>query len=657
MEIKRVTMPQNSMPIPNTSKDPSLEIRAVHSKSSNHSVPKSSRDALEIRPVNMMQNSNMNMMPNANSYQNMMLQNAMMHSAFMQNAFNVQLHNAMLQNTHLPQTSSNSALEIRPVSVLQHAPPASNHNKNSGVEIKRVPITQPSVIQNLSSDLKYNVSTQRITPSCTITSRDMKDDTRKPQNLTIKKSKNMASTSSKSTNKAEIKKTSVSVNQSHKDMKHPMAHSIPPSISMNKVNKDISMNKVSKDISMNKISKDISMNKVNRDISINKINKDSKKSLPNSSSNSVRESKDAKRLSMQNLQSQVPNKEVKEAKKLSLPNAPLPNSNVGMKDLKKTSSQVTLTQNSQREPKEAKVVESQNVSAQNSNKTIKEVKRVNLQSTSQQNSSKDSKEPKRAVLQTVSKANSNKSEAKRATLQSLPSKIKDKENTEKEVSQKMSEKNIKPSLRFELKLTPSTDDQCPEFNYAELLSEREKKLRKGKRKDDKITNGDLSDKDDILDVARYFEEKYGHKKRDNVDLGAGYDDEDSFIDNTDAYDEQVPEELTTALGGFYVNSGPLEFKNCDTILNRRKDLDESDDGSDDDSDAADSSDESEGSDEEESDEKSDKSIEVEKTNQKKKRVISSDESDDNEKTNGKISSPPKSKPRMESDNSECMVID
>ena len=53
------------------------------------------------------------------------------------------------------------------------------------------------------------------------------------------------------------------------------------------------------------------------------------------------------------------------------------------------------------------------------------------------------------------------------------------------------------------------------------------------------------------------------KKKKRLDFGQpglGYDDEDSFIDNSEECDEQVPAEVDTTLGGFYINTGHLELR-------------------------------------------------------------------------------------------------
>ncbi|XP_024114990.1 ubinuclein-1 isoform X2 [Oryzias melastigma] len=119
------------------------------------------------------------------------------------------------------------------------------------------------------------------------------------------------------------------------------------------------------------------------------------------------------------------------------------------------------------------------------------------------------------------------------------------------------------TVRLELKLFQPDEQKFPEFNYRQLLDDKTKKP------EDHQLNGfqqkEKEENDEVASIARKFEEKYGgmYKKdriQDLIDIGYGYDDEDSFIDNSEAYDEFVPSSITTKFGGFYVNSGLLQFR-------------------------------------------------------------------------------------------------
>ncbi|XP_046477089.1 ubinuclein-1 isoform X1 [Neodiprion pinetum] len=197
------------------------------------------------------------------------------------------------------------------------------------------------------------------------------------------------------------------------------------------------------------------------------------------------------------------------------------------------------------------------------------------------------------------------SEQKRVPFQSLGTTKKEKKG-----------EDFVQSYRFTLTLPESNEQACPEFNYCELLRSAEKKRKKENTKkgdENNTVNGlDPHDDDDdekLQEMAKRFEAKYGIN--DYVDLGAGYDESDSFIDNTDAYDEIVPKEVTTVRGGFYINSGLLEFKTSErnsligNINNNNNNIE----------------DESSASSEEETEEPS-------SPKQSKKRVISSSEEDE-----------------------------
>ncbi|XP_043097646.1 ubinuclein-1 isoform X2 [Puntigrus tetrazona] len=122
-----------------------------------------------------------------------------------------------------------------------------------------------------------------------------------------------------------------------------------------------------------------------------------------------------------------------------------------------------------------------------------------------------------------------------------------------------------PSTRVELKLFESNEQRCPEFSYPDLISAKETtEIKKPLTLDEVVEN---QERDELEVLVKKFEAKYGgagKRKKDRlqdlVDMGFGYDESDSFIDNSEAYDELVPACLTTRYGGFYINSGTLQFR-------------------------------------------------------------------------------------------------
>ncbi|XP_075021970.1 ubinuclein-1 isoform X6 [Calonectris borealis] len=127
------------------------------------------------------------------------------------------------------------------------------------------------------------------------------------------------------------------------------------------------------------------------------------------------------------------------------------------------------------------------------------------------------------------------------------------------------------AVRITLTLFEPDHKRCPEFFYPDLLKSCRGKVKGGSSGDKKKDpadpfNDDEKERHKVEALARKFEEKYGGKRRrkdriqDLVDMGYGYDESDSFIDNSEAYDELVPASLTTKYGGFYINSGTLQFR-------------------------------------------------------------------------------------------------
>ncbi|CAB1344651.1 unnamed protein product [Coregonus sp. 'balchen'] len=141
------------------------------------------------------------------------------------------------------------------------------------------------------------------------------------------------------------------------------------------------------------------------------------------------------------------------------------------------------------------------------------------------------------------------------------------------------------TVRLNLSLSEPSDQSSNEFNYSELVQNIQVKKNPPPAPNQTPTlfivppaldpsdpfNDDERERLQVEALAKKFENKYGNenaagkKKRkdrmqDLIDIGFGYDETDPFIDNSEAYDELVPASLTTKLGGFYINTGTLQFR-------------------------------------------------------------------------------------------------
>ncbi|ALC46403.1 yemalpha [Drosophila busckii] len=135
------------------------------------------------------------------------------------------------------------------------------------------------------------------------------------------------------------------------------------------------------------------------------------------------------------------------------------------------------------------------------------------------------------------------------------------------------------TVRLELELFETDSNRYPEFNYSKLVYLEKKKAKMLKTKVASNPDPFADNDDDVERIAKELEAKYGNsyargrgrrRKDEFCDIGMGYDESDSFIDNTEAYDEILPEEVETLEGGFYINCGALEFKNLQKKSHTRR---------------------------------------------------------------------------------------
>ena len=110
---------------------------------------------------------------------------------------------------------------------------------------------------------------------------------------------------------------------------------------------------------------------------------------------------------------------------------------------------------------------------------------------------------------------------------------------------KKKDNSEKKTYVFDIELTAYTNENYAEYNWKKLVQKEEDKDRDS---DIEIIEIDINDS------------KPKNKKVKPVDPEDEYDLEDDFIDDSEINDEEVPDEVSTACGGFYINTGSLKFK-------------------------------------------------------------------------------------------------
>ena len=99
---------------------------------------------------------------------------------------------------------------------------------------------------------------------------------------------------------------------------------------------------------------------------------------------------------------------------------------------------------------------------------------------------------------------------------------------------------------FDIELTEYTNDSYAEYNWKALV----------KKEEDKDIDSDI----EIIEIDINDTKPKQKKSNKPVDPEDDYDLDDDFIDDTEVNDEEVPDEVSTACGGFYINTGSLKFK-------------------------------------------------------------------------------------------------